>query len=110
MIRFIVDAQLPPALARWLVEQGYSTEHVIDFGGDGTTDDEVWAHALQTGAAIISKDEDFPMRAKRSNISPQIVWVRTGNTSRAVLIDWFGKLLPSIIKALDRGERIVEIY
>jgi len=109
MIRFLIDAQLPPALARWLTGQGYSAEHVFDFGGDGTTDDEVWARSLQTGAVIVSKDEDFPLRATRGVICPQVIWVRAGNTSRAALIVWFGSLLPSIIAALDRGERIVEI-
>jgi predicted nuclease of predicted toxin-antitoxin system len=29
-MRFIVDAQLPPALARWLVRQGHEAEHVAD--------------------------------------------------------------------------------
>jgi hypothetical protein len=40
-MRFIVDAQLPPALARWLAEQGHEAEHVFDFGKDGTTDAEI---------------------------------------------------------------------
>jgi len=29
-VRFIVDAQLPPALAKMLVEFGHKAEHVID--------------------------------------------------------------------------------
>jgi len=109
MIRFLVDAQLPPALARWLTEQGYPAEHVFDFGGDGTTDDAVWARALQTGAVIVSKDEDFSLLAMRGLEGPQVLWVRTGNPRRAALIDWFGKLLPSIVMAINRGERVIEI-
>ena len=31
-MKFIVDAQLPPALARWLCEQGHQAEHVQDVG------------------------------------------------------------------------------
>ena len=29
--RFIVDAQLPPALAKFLINAGYPSEHVLDF-------------------------------------------------------------------------------
>ena len=31
-MKFIVDAQLPPALARWLREQGHQAEHVAEAG------------------------------------------------------------------------------
>lgn len=31
-MRFLVDAQLPPALARWLAAQGHEAEHVGDIG------------------------------------------------------------------------------
>jgi len=55
MTRFLIDAQLPPALARWLTAQGHPAEHVFDFGGDGTTDNDVWNRALDTDAVIISK-------------------------------------------------------
>lgn len=42
-MRFLVDAQLPPALARWLTERGHDAVHVLDLGlGDMTED-----HLLQ---------------------------------------------------------------
>ncbi len=110
MTRFLVDAQLSPALARWLAEQGYPAEHVYDFGGDGTTDSQVWNRALQSAAVIISKDEDSALRAMREEVTgPQVVWIRTGNTRRAAMLQWFGQLLPVIISSLQRGERIVEL-
>jgi len=31
-MRFLIDARLPPALARWLTEQGHEAEHVFDCG------------------------------------------------------------------------------
>jgi len=109
MTRFLIDAQLPPALARWLTAQGHPAEHVFDFGGDGTTDNDVWNRALDTDAVIISKDEDFSLRGMRSADGPQVVWIRTGNTRRTALMQWFAELLPSVLAALDRGERVIEI-
>jgi predicted nuclease of predicted toxin-antitoxin system len=37
-MRFLIDAQLPPALARWLSSAGHDAEHVADIGlaGAGT--------------------------------------------------------------------------
>lgn len=110
-MRFLVDAQLPPALARWLSANGHQAEHVFDFGGDGTTDTAIWLHAVEISAVIVTKDEDFPHRVMQNANGPQVVWVRVGNTRRAVLLllDWFGQLLPRIIASLERGERVIEI-
>ena len=108
-MRFLVDAQLPPGLARWLAANGHVAEHVYDFGGDGTTDQEIWERALSTAAVIISKDEDFALRATRADEGPQIIWVRVGNTRRAATIQWFSVLLPSLVSALERGDKVVEI-
>jgi len=109
MTQFLIDAQLPPALARWLTAQGHPAEHVFDFGGDGTTDKEVLAWARKTHAVIVSKDEDFPMHSMQDATCPQIVWIRIGNTRRTELLQWFSEFLPTILAAVERGERIIEI-
>ena len=109
MTRFLVDAQLPPALARWLEAQGHQAEHIFDIGGDGITDGEIWLRALSTGAIIVSKDEDFTLRAIREVNGPRVIWVRAGNSKRAELLTLFAGLLPAILEAIDRGERIIEV-
>jgi predicted nuclease of predicted toxin-antitoxin system len=37
-MRFLVDAQLPAALARWIAERGYVAEHVLDLAMATTSD------------------------------------------------------------------------
>jgi predicted nuclease of predicted toxin-antitoxin system len=37
-MRFPIDAQLPPALARWLSDQGQVAEHVLDLSMATTSD------------------------------------------------------------------------
>jgi predicted nuclease of predicted toxin-antitoxin system len=107
--RFLVDAQLPPALARWLVERQYIAEHVFDLGMAGADDRDIWAYAQQVGAVIITKDEDFAERRARVGVGPSIVWVRVGNVSRRDLLTWFQFRLAVIVEALGRGETLVEI-
>jgi len=58
-LRFLVDAQLPPALARQIGSLGHEAEHVADSGRARATDTAIRAYAAETGAVIVTKDEDF---------------------------------------------------
>ncbi|MGH8017427.1 MAG: DUF5615 family PIN-like protein [Opitutaceae bacterium] len=80
-MKFLIDAQLPPALARWLREAGHETEHVEGVGLREADDTAIWAHALQSGAVIMTKDEDFAVRSTRETPAPVIVWLRVGNST-----------------------------
>lgn len=109
-MRFLVDSQLPPALARWLTAAGHPSEHVADVGMAAASDASVWAYAAQTGAAIISKDQDFAvLRILSDAAEPGVVWLRIGNSRRAELLRWFEPLVPAIVAALGEGTRLVEV-
>ena len=108
-MRFIVDAQLPPALANFLISAGHQADHVVDLGLASASDSTIWQQARERNAVIITKDEDFlSLRALRSD-GPAIVWVRIGNTTRNALLRVMAAALPQIIAALERGEAVVEV-
>ena len=108
-MRFLVDAQLPPALARLLTERGHVAEHVADIGLLPASDAEIWRYALEHGATLIIKDEDFADRVVLGGWAPVVVWVRIGNTTRRALLDWFGPLIDQVIAMIDSGERLIEM-
>lgn len=108
-MRFLVDAQLPPALARWLAEQGHEAEHVYDVGLADASDQTIWETASRTEAVIVSKDEDFASLKILLPDGPAVVWVRLGNTTRGALLEWFEALLPEIERQLVAGETLVEL-
>ena len=108
-MRFIVDAQLPPALARLLTSHGHHAEHVADIGLRDAEDSPIWSYALQKDAVIVTKDDDFTHRLIQSRKGPIIVWLRLGNTSRAALLRWFEPLLPQIMRCIEEGNRLVEV-
>ena len=108
-MRFIVDAQLPAALARWLAANGHAADHVADIGLDAAPDTAIWDHALATGATIITKDGDFARRKLLATVSPCVVWLRLRNTRRRQLLVWFAAALPEIERALAQGETLVEV-
>jgi predicted nuclease of predicted toxin-antitoxin system len=58
-LRFLVDAQLPPALARRIESLGHAAEHVADRGLAKAPDNQIRACAGETGAVIVTNDEDF---------------------------------------------------
>ena len=108
-MRFVVDAQLPPALARLLTSHGHTAEHVSEIGLSDANDSAIWAYALQNQAIIVTKDEDFHHRFSHTSIAPVIVWLRIGNTSRRALLHWVEPLIPQIVQLIDQGDRFVEV-
>ncbi|MEM6428367.1 MAG: DUF5615 family PIN-like protein [Deinococcota bacterium] len=108
-MRFLVDAQLPPALARWLSQHGHEAEHVQDCGLADANDLIIWEHALTTGATILTKDEDFAHLRTLRTTGPAVVWLRIGNTRKVALLRWMEALLPELIDKLERGEMLVEV-
>ena len=108
-MNFLVDAQLPPALAGLLCDLGHEAVAVREVGLREAEDGPIWQYALEHGVAIVTKDEDFPERSLRSPAPPQIVWLRIGNCSNRALFAWFRPLWPEIERRLAVGDRIVEV-
>jgi len=108
-MRFLIDAQLPPALARWIESQGQRAEHVVDIGMNDANDRAIWLWAREKNAVIISKDSDFVTLATLEENCPPVVWIRLGNTRRQALLEWFSPLFPKILDALQQGEKLIEI-
>jgi predicted nuclease of predicted toxin-antitoxin system len=106
-VRFVVDAQLPPALARFLAQRGHEASHVLDSGRLSASDRDIWEHAANLGAVLITKDEDFVTMGAFQASGPPIVWVRLGNTANRILLKYFETMLPNILAALRRGETVV---
>ncbi len=108
-IRFLIDAQLPPRLARVIAAEGYLAEHLEDLGIRHAKDSAIWDYAKEKDAVLITKDEDFVNRFRRQQDTPVIVWLRIGNATNRVLIDWIMPALPTIVARLETGDRFVEV-
>jgi predicted nuclease of predicted toxin-antitoxin system len=108
-VRFLVDAQLPPALARWIVDQQHTADHVADLGLEAASDQVIWQRALDLGAVVVTKDQDFARRRVLESDGPSIVWLRIGNTRRVELLRSFAELFPGILTALARRESLIEV-
>ena len=109
-MRFLIDAQLPPGLARHLNAVGHEGVHVAYIALSTANDRKIWDHAIASDAGLVTKDEDFvTMRALSRRGGPVIVWLRVGNTTTRALIALLNSVLPEIIGAVERGETVIQI-
>jgi len=108
-VRFLLDTQLPAAMANWLREHNLEVEHVLEISLAQASDVSVWRYAMKAGAVIISKDEDFAEWVRRGRKGPAVVWLRIGNCSNRALQVWLEPLLPTILAKLADGERLIEV-
>jgi predicted nuclease of predicted toxin-antitoxin system len=108
-VTFLVDNQLPQALARFLVSHGHQAEHVLDLAMDEADDRVIWDYAGKNGSAIVTKDEDFISLSLQTGAKNQVVWVRLGNCRTPALLAAFETALPKLTQALRQGDRVVEL-
>ena len=106
-MKFLVDHQLPAALARWLAGRGEDAVHVLDLALDSSPDADLWSRAEADQRIVISKDEDFFHLANRVGETGRLLWVRLGNCRTATLLARFGSAWPGIEQAFAAGNRIV---
>jgi predicted nuclease of predicted toxin-antitoxin system len=106
-MKFLVDAQLPPGLCRWLRERGHEAEHVFDIGLGAAPDAEFARRAAETGAVLVSKDEDFVALARAGDM--RLVRLRCGNATNRALATWLDERWERVERGLGEGERLVEL-
>ena len=108
-MRLLIDAQLPPRLARRLRDLGHDAVHVSEIGLAAATDKVVWDAAVERESVLVTKDQDFAVARAISTDGPAVVWIRLGNTTNDVLIARVVGSLDAIKAAIKRGEAIVEL-
>jgi predicted nuclease of predicted toxin-antitoxin system len=109
-VRFLVDAQFPPSLAELLREGGHEAAHVFDSLAPNARDQVIWPFALERGYVLVTKDEDFVEWSRLRQPAPPVVWLRIGNVKKAALRAKLEPLLPDIVRRLEAGETLIEVF
>ena len=108
-MKFLVDAQLPPALADWLRDHGHDAVHAMNSVGLNAPDSAIWDAARREGRIIVTKDRDFAIWAAARRTGPQIAWLRLGNATTRSLLTWLEPRWSSIEDRLAEGAHLVEV-
>ncbi|MEI7847260.1 MAG: DUF5615 family PIN-like protein [Chloroflexota bacterium] len=87
IIKLWIDAQLSPALAKWITENFANIEAtaVRELGLRDADDPVIFFSAREAEAVVITKDSDFLELQKRHGPRPKIIWITCGNTSNTAL-------------------------
>lgn len=107
-MRFLVDAQLPPAMAAWLRARGHDAHHVREFGLDAVPDHEVVRRAVADQAIIVTKDSDFS-RLSANSPGCRVLWLRLGNGTVNSLLRRLEPVIAEAEQAFAEGQTFVEI-
>ena len=106
-MKFLVDAQLPVGLCRWLEEHGHEANYAPRLLGGDRSDQDVARLAAEQGMIVVTKDRDFVALQTRFNLS--VLWLRCGNMLNAKLYAWLERRWPSTEPLLSAGEKLVEV-
>ena len=106
-MRFLVDAQLPVRLARWLQEKGHDVLHTRDLPtGNRTEDSDVNELSLREARVVVTKDTDFVDSFLLTRKPHKLLLVATGNIGNEDLEGLFQGNLETIVSALDTSDYV----
>jgi predicted nuclease of predicted toxin-antitoxin system len=105
-----IDAQLSPAIARWIGDHlGLDAKAVRNLGLRDAEDKRIFDEARMANSVVLTKDSDFVRLLERYGPPPKIILLTCGNTSNANLKVILDSTLRDAIKLLNGGEELVEI-
>lgn len=106
-MKFLVDAQLPVRLARFLESAGYDTIHTLDLPNRNTTPDiEINAVSIRDARIVITKDSDFLNSFLTIKEPYKLLLVTTGNINNLELEELFAANLQSLVELFNSHDYI----
>jgi predicted nuclease of predicted toxin-antitoxin system len=110
MLKFIVDTQLPPALASYLSGQGLDAIHTTFYPeGHLLKDREIREKATTENRIIITKDSDFFDFFFVKGAPPKILLLKVGNCSNRELLAIVGRNLNKITQLFSGDAQLVVV-
>ena len=107
-MRFLLDMNLPPAIAEWLQSKGHDAVHIREIGLGRLPDREVFARAAEEGRIVVTFDLDFGEIAGLAGATGATVLLLR---LRLVHQDYFRQRLQAAIveaaEALEAGATVV---
>jgi predicted nuclease of predicted toxin-antitoxin system len=100
-MKFIVDAQLPRRLAKFLQDAGYDVFHTSDLlQQNATPDSSINTLSMQQERVVITKDSDFVDSFLTIQQPYKLLLVTTGNIRNSELEMLFAKNLDVLVALL----------
>ncbi len=104
-MKFLVDAQLPRRIVRWLREAGLDAVHTLDLPeANHTSDSAILRVAKDEQCVVITKDADFVDSFLLAHRPEKLLLISTGNIMNAELEAQILPNLNAIVVALSDND------
>jgi len=101
-MKFLVDAQLPYKLVKFLKGKDIYVIHTNDLPNvDRTDDDEIREIAQRENRIVITKDSDFLDSYLVEHMPQKLLFITTGNIKNKDLITLFNQNIENILKLFE---------
>ncbi len=106
-MKFLVDAQLPMSLARFLRERGFDAIHTLELADKNQTDDlTINEISLAEKRVVITKDSDFYNSYEAKQEPFKLLYLTMGNIHNRDLLHLFEANLLLLIHSLQNGDAV----
>ncbi len=106
-MKFLVDAQLPVRLARFLKTSGYDTLHTKDLPQqNATSDTEINDITIEQERVVITKDSDFVNSFMTIQKPSKLLLISTGNIRNSELEQIFKSNLSTLVDLLENNDYV----
>ena len=82
-VRLLLDENLSERLISALEPKFAGARHVRPIALGGASDLAIWAHAIEHGFVLVTKDEDFIALSVLRGAPPKVIWLNIGNAGNA---------------------------
>lgn len=110
-MKLLLDENLSRRVVPFILDAYPGSTQIALLDMEQADDQMVWEYAKQNGFVIVTRDSDYLDLSALHGQPPKIVWLRTGNQSKAAVIHLLLKSKGAIEKALEQeGKACIEIY
>jgi len=78
-VKLLLDQNLAPSLKRRLADLCPDISHVEQLNLAASSDETIWAMALQESSTIVTKDDDFRIKSILLGHPPKVIYLKIGN-------------------------------
>lgn len=100
-MKFIIDAQLPPALKHFFLYRGHDALHTLDLPEQNdTSDQDIRKLSVAENRIVLTKDADFYYSFVLSRQPPKLVLIKVGNMPTKELVELFSREIDRLLELL----------
>ena len=110
-MKLLLDENLPRRIVSLLQSDYPGSSQIALLRLETATDREIWDYAKANDFVIVTRDSDFHELGTLYGAPPKLIWLKTGNQSRASTLRTLLEYKTEIHSVLNQGEKkCIEIY